>query len=589
MIVNMLAGGTEERFYFFQNNLEVRWTDKKPATFLPVLYNHDGILERSSEPIFFVETEQEADRLTSLGVVATSYGSAGSPPLYQQDLLKRRQILAIGRADAEGERFVQAVRDAYGDWATVRTQIVEHPLATTPEGYRFEDWLNDTAALDQKMWLLAWASGERRPLERSLGGLGSVPDGNVKPVGLTEHEKPEATQQPPTRSAEVILFDAAASGEIGDVATSKLEPPRHLPSRVVLSNDKTAGVEPEWLVDGLLPKEGAGMLYAPSSAGKTFIGIDLCYAIQNGQTWAGRAVKQGKAVFVAAEDSTGVCYRAVAQFDVGDYADPFIIVRADEQGLSLVSDGQDLRQLIEDIDSARGDDEVRLIIIETFEKIAEGIDENMSGPVGQVWSNLGTISRKFGCFVLLAHHTGKAGETYRGSSTFKNRADTVLSIEQRGDGKRGLQVVKQRNGISGLSAEFVLEAIPGTQTCRVVFTEDWRGGTDIESEKKNPKEGKGQQLRSAILGVLQERYSSAREAQVEKAELRQHPAILSCLGTYKNDAARKALERALVVLEEDGLIRRAGQTIELITFSNFESDSSKVGPDMSGFIFRQTG
>lgn len=589
MLVAKLSDGNEERFFCWENSFETVWKDRSPPTFLPILYNHDGIRESHGGPIFFVESEYEADRLISLGLVATSYGSAGSPPPYQQELLTGRQILAIGQAGSEGERFVRAVRQAYGDSASIRTLIVEKPLGGTPDGYRFADWLNDTAAIDQKMWLLTRARGECGSLEVASGGLGSAPDGNAEPACPDVHEKQKANQQPSARSPEAILLGGAANGEIGSVATGHRDLPRHRRNRVVLSNDMTAGAEPEWLVDGVLPEEGTGMLYAPSSAGKTFIGIDLCYAVQNGQSWAGKGVKQGRAVYVAAEDSAGVCYRARAQFDAGEYDDPFSIVRADDDGLSLISEGQDLNKLIEDIDFARGDDDVRLIIIETFEKIAEGIDENMSGPVGQVWSNLARIARRFGCFVLLAHHTGKGGETYRGSSTFKNRADTVLSIEEGGDGDRRLQVVKQRNGISGLSAEFTLEAIPGTQACRVMFTTDWTGGPAAERERKKPKEGKGQQLQSAILGVLQERYSGTGEKQIDKTDLRQHPAILSCLGSDKNEAARKAFERALLGLQEYGLIRRAGQTVELIALGEFEPDTPKGCPDMSGFIFRQTG
>lgn len=589
MLVAKLSDGDEERFFCWENSFGTEWKDRCPPTFLPILYNHDEVSESRCEPIFFVESEYEADRLISLGLVATSYGSSGSPPLYQEDLLIGRQILVIGQAGSEGEQFVRAVRQAYGDLASIRTLIVEKPLGGTPDGYRFADWLNDTAAIDQKMWLLTRARGECGSLEVASGRLGSAPDGNAESACPNVHEKQKAAHQPSARSAEAIPLGGAANGEIGNVATGNRHSPGHRRNRVVLSNDMTAGAEPEWLVDGVLPKEGTGMLYAPSSAGKTFIGIDLCYAVQNGQLWAGKGVKQGKAVYVAAEDSSGVCYRARVQFDAGEYGDPFSVVRADDEGLSLISEGQDLNRLIEDIDFARGDDDVRLIIIETFEKIAEGIDENMSGPVGQVWSNLARIARRFGCFVLLAHHTGKGGETYRGSSTFKNRAETILSIEERGDGNRRLQVVKQRNGISGLSAEFTLEAIPGTQTCRVMFTADWTGAPGAERERKKSKEGKGQQLQSAILGVLQERYSGTREKQIDKTDLRQHSAILSCLSPDKNEAARKAFERALCGMEQRGLIRRAGQTVELVPHGEFEPDNSKAGPDMSEYIFQQIG
>jgi AAA domain len=47
----------------------------------------------------------------------------------------------------------------------------------------------------------------------------------------------------------------------------------------------------DWLIKGLLPKEGIGTLFGASGEYKTFTAIHLCLHIATGEPWGGRKVK----------------------------------------------------------------------------------------------------------------------------------------------------------------------------------------------------------------------------------------------------------------------------------------------------------
>jgi len=595
MLVIKLESGEDRRFYYFESSHSAGWSPNRPPTHLWVLYNHDAIKRSRSEPVFYVETEPEADQLSALGLLATTFGRVAAVPPFQRDVLRGRTALAVGRAGADGEVHVNAVKGEYQSVATVRTLTVEHPSGPTPPGYRLADWLRDTAGEDQHDWLLAVARGERYPGRLPYIEPGG-PSGAVSGADQQEGRVfQNAAQQAPNRSAQVLVFGVGARGQVGTMTVTDNPRPIQRPRRpgVVLSNDPSFGMEPEWLVQDVLPETGTGMIYAPSMAGKSFIGIDLCYAVENGLNWAGRDVKRGRAIYVSAEHSTSICRRANLQFQAQDMDRPFTVIRADSLGYNLAGDSGDVERLLEEIEYERGQDDVRLVFIDTFETIALGVEENSSSAVGQIWACFAKISARFNCFVLVAHHTGKSGENYRGSSTLMNRSETVIEVCELDSGLRRMEIKKQRDGLSGLTADFALDTVPGTSCCYPVFRDNWRIKRDSSSgapgcSQKKPKDRRGRQLQSAILGALQDTWAQTGRVEMTKPELLKHLLIVTFFEGSSKDAARKALDRGLTDLEDQGLISRSGPSIRLLDTNANVPDVSASCPDNSEFILKRS-
>lgn len=69
----------------------------------------------------------------------------------------------------------------------------------------------------------------------------------------------------------------------------------------------TAPVEPEWLVHGLVPAHGLGMLAGPPKKGKSTLARQLAVAVADGTEFLGRTVKQGGVLFVSLEETKENC------------------------------------------------------------------------------------------------------------------------------------------------------------------------------------------------------------------------------------------------------------------------------------------
>jgi RecA-family ATPase len=57
---------------------------------------------------------------------------------------------------------------------------------------------------------------------------------------------------------------------------------------------------PEWLIEGVIEHGGLAMLFGPSGHGKSFLSADWMMCVTTGTRWAGREVRQGRVIYVAA-------------------------------------------------------------------------------------------------------------------------------------------------------------------------------------------------------------------------------------------------------------------------------------------------
>ena len=62
----------------------------------------------------------------------------------------------------------------------------------------------------------------------------------------------------------------------------------------------------DWLIDGIIEQPAVGFVFGPSGESKTFVTLDWAFSVAVGRPWHGRAVKQGPAVYVVAEGSSGI-------------------------------------------------------------------------------------------------------------------------------------------------------------------------------------------------------------------------------------------------------------------------------------------
>jgi hypothetical protein len=199
---------------------------------------------------------------------------------------------------------------------------------------------------------------------------------------------------------------------------------------------------PRWIVDHVIPEADLVTLYGESGAGKSFVALDLTMAIARGVEWRGKAVRQGRVVYIAAEGGGGFRNRLVAyahhhQVDLGEV--PFGIIHATPNILAK----DDVKALEAVLKASEGAD---VIVIDTFAQVTAGANENAGEDMGLALRNARRLGEASGAVVILVHHSGKdASKGARGWSGIRAASDAELEVV-RTDAGRWIRTTKQKDG-----------------------------------------------------------------------------------------------------------------------------------------------
>ena len=180
----------------------------------------------------------------------------------------------------------------------------------------------------------------------------------------------------------------------------------------------------DWLIKGLIPKEGVGTLFGAPGEYKTFTAIHICLHIATGETWGGRKVKHtGPVVYIAVEGARGSKKRIQGIVKAHSAGDPQIFQIS--KPINFGTSNDHARALVEDI-TAQGVKPV-LIVVDTLSASLNGGEENGPG-MSMFLSNCNMLATHFGCFVLAVHHVGHNAEgRERGHSSLGGNTDTRIS------------------------------------------------------------------------------------------------------------------------------------------------------------------
>jgi len=203
--------------------------------------------------------------------------------------------------------------------------------------------------------------------------------------------------------------------------------------------------DPEWLIPGVLPANGTGMIYGESGSFKSFLSLDmaLCLAFGVPGQWNAPPVKND-VLFLAGEgpvatarkrwpawmDWQGIEFRSDHRFIIKDRV-PFY------------TDSDAWEHIKADLGELKA--KPALIVIDTLTRLLTGMDENNTKDASIVTNFMEQLARYYECFVLAIHHTGKdQSKGARGSSAFYANMDTVISTKLR-QGWTELRVKKQKD------------------------------------------------------------------------------------------------------------------------------------------------
>jgi hypothetical protein len=187
--------------------------------------------------------------------------------------------------------------------------------------------------------------------------------------------------------------------------------------------------DPEWLIEGILPRDALGVLYGEPGAGKSFLALDWAAHIADGQRWFDLDVKGGNVIYVCAEGTAGLKLRVRAwrKSHTADLRGLHFLTRA----VNMLQENE-VAGLMKAIRSTRA--EPNLIIIDTLARCFGGGDENGASDMGSFVASTDELRANFpGATVLVVHHTGKdANRRERGHTALRAAADTILRLSKNG-------------------------------------------------------------------------------------------------------------------------------------------------------------
>ena len=211
---------------------------------------------------------------------------------------------------------------------------------------------------------------------------------------------------------------------------------------------------PKWLIEGIIPDDATVAIVGPSGSFKSFLALDWCYHIRTGLDWHGHRTTVGECIYLCGEGANGQAKRSAAWKAQNNLTGRL--------GVHFLTNGLDLNNpaevatLISTIEARRI--KPRFIVIDTLARFLVG-DENTAKDMGGFIRSADALRIRFGCTVVIVHHTGKdIGKGGRGSNSLFCAIDTEITVDREaGEMAMTLTVSKQKDGPDG--AKYTVEAV----------------------------------------------------------------------------------------------------------------------------------
>lgn len=238
---------------------------------------------------------------------------------------------------------------------------------------------------------------------------------------------------------------------------------------LLLTSEQVRSMPPlDYLVDELIPTDSLTLLYGSSTAGKSFLAMDLALHIATGSWWHGRATKKGPVVYVVGEGVAGVGRRLDAwsrHARIPDL-DTFEVVHWLPRAVNLLdmSEVGELCGLVEELRPV-------LVVLDTYSRCLGGGDENGPKDSSTAVVALDRIRNVAGSCVLTIHHSGKdATAGARGHSSLKAAQDVELELTA-SDHLRTLKNTKSKNDKQAEPLHLALLPVDDTKSCVLVASD----------------------------------------------------------------------------------------------------------------------
>jgi AAA domain-containing protein len=255
---------------------------------------------------------------------------------------------------------------------------------------------------------------------------------------LLINSKPADPERERRRQAELAKLPETVSSAYAKFGGSKEGEPREDGPELHWHSEEDSNVTREWLVDGLLPQTGTGLISGQWGVYKTFVGLDLAAAVMAGLAFIDYPItRRGGILFIAAEGASEIPIRLQAVL-TEKYPNikrapfawidncPRLLAPKAVDTLAAIA-----RKAAEHMQAEFGVP-LALILIDTIVDAAGYVrpgDENDAALAQRIMRCCADLSKQTDALVIGIDHFGKTVETgTRGSSAKEGRADVVPAL-----------------------------------------------------------------------------------------------------------------------------------------------------------------
>ena len=188
---------------------------------------------------------------------------------------------------------------------------------------------------------------------------------------------------------------------------------------------------PTWIVDGMLPT-GLALLCAPSKLGKSWMMLQLCMAVAEGNEFLGYATKKCECLYYALEDSKARLKDRMQKMLKGKRAPSGVHFALDADPI----DNGFMERVVDEIKTYPN---IKLVIIDTLQKV-RGKPSSKESMYSIDYREMGELKRfadKNHITMLFVHHLRKMADEsdvynmISGSTALMGAADTVFVISKK--------------------------------------------------------------------------------------------------------------------------------------------------------------
>lgn len=201
-------------------------------------------------------------------------------------------------------------------------------------------------------------------------------------------------------------------------ADQAAKPMTGLTAKQLLSSAK---VKIPWLVEGLFPKEGVGILAGHPKIGKSWLTLDLAITASYGGLWLNKfPVVPGHVLYIDEESSQDMLgSRFLKLLNHKGLTDAKIQFHVKE-GFNFST-----QQKIDELKQVMNLLRPKLVIFDSLNRVHRA-EENSASQMGEVFRRVSAVSKEFGCFILFTDHLPHGQERFRGSTDKEAFVDVGL-------------------------------------------------------------------------------------------------------------------------------------------------------------------